>query len=289
MELRKPIFINGTGRSGTTIFNQMFSEHPNLAWLTRLTSDFPSKLFLNRYFMRAIDYPLVGGILKKLSYRGEFYGFLDYYCNGFSAPCRDLFAEDVTNPTKEKFRKALTEMLTPKRNRLVVKITGWPRMGYLREIFEDAKFIHILRDGRSVVNSALSQEWWWGWRGPENWRWGQLSPSHRQEWEEHNKSFVALAAIQWKILMDAFEEAEKTLSSDNYLVIKYEDFCCEPVEIMKKAMEFCELEWTKTFEDSIKKFTLRSANYKWKEDFNQKQQEILEAVLSDYLKKYGYC
>ena len=99
MELRKPIFIVGTGHSGTTIFSQIFSEHPNLAWLSSLTSDFPTRLFLNRYFLKAIDYPLVGSILKKLIHPGEVYGLLNYYCTGFGGPCRDLFTEDVTNPT----------------------------------------------------------------------------------------------------------------------------------------------------------------------------------------------
>ncbi len=92
-----------------------------------------------------------------------------------------------------------------KRNRLLVKITGWPRLGYLHEIFPDAKFIHVVRDGRAVVNSLINVDWWDGWKGPQNWRWGDLDLSQTDEWEKYGKSFVVLAGIQLKIIMNALE------------------------------------------------------------------------------------
>lgn len=72
----------------------------------------------------------------------------------------------MTVEIKRKLPVVLSKTLTKKRNRLLFKITGWPRVGFLHEIFEDAKFIHLIRDGRAVAYSLLQQPWWEGWRGP---------------------------------------------------------------------------------------------------------------------------
>ena len=84
---------------------------------------------------------------------------------GFSEPCRDLVRTDVTTRVKRQVRAAMGMMLTHKRNRLLLKITGWPRLGFLNEMLEDAKFIHLVRDGRAVA-SSLHVDFWRGWYGP---------------------------------------------------------------------------------------------------------------------------
>ena len=111
---------------------------------------------------------------------GEYYNFWDTHAYGFSETCRDLVRSDVTPLVKKQVRAALEPMLTPSRNRLLVKITGWPRMGFLNEIFEDAKFIHIVRDGRAVASSLLHVHFWNGWHGPQSWRAGLLPQKIRR-------------------------------------------------------------------------------------------------------------
>lgn len=196
MRIRKPIFVIGDGRSGSTVFHDMLANHPNVAWLSGLCDRNPAKISRNRLLLRVVDYPILGTLVKRRFKPTEAYRFWDYYSKGFSAPCRDLLHGDVTVAAKQRLQSVLAKTLTPKRDRLLVKVTGWPRIGFLREVFEDAKFVHIMRDGRSVSNSMLNVPWWWGWRGPQNWRWGELTPAEEQEWEAQGKSFVALAGIQ---------------------------------------------------------------------------------------------
>ena len=289
LENKSPIIIVGAGRTGTTIFHRMFSEHPHLAWLPgRLSSTFPARLELGRLVMKGLDYPLLGELLKRRIKPGESYQLWEHHCKGFSAPYRDLLAADVTDKAKSQVPRTMAKILTEERNRLLLKITGWPRIGFLSEIFEDARFIHVMRDGRAVANSMLNVYFWRGWEGPKNWGWGELSSAQEGEWYEHGQSFVVLAAIQWKILMDAMEKAKGTISSERFLEVKYEDLCTDPVDQFQKVTQFCELEWTGGFERQIRKYQPRNNNHKFMNDLTTKQQSDLEEVLRDYLVRYGY-
>lgn len=289
VQSKSPIIIVGAGRTGTTVFHGMLSEHPHLAWLPgRLCARFPERLELSRLFMKGLDYPVVGELLKRSIRPGESYPFWEHHCKGFSAPYRDLVAADVTEKTKKHVPHAMSRILTEKRNRLLLKITGWPRIGFLSEIFEDARFIHMMRDGRAVANSMVNVRFWQGWKGPQNWGWGRLSPTQEQEWNEHGQSFVVLAAIQWKILMDAMERAKNTVSSERFLEIRYEDLCSDPVGQFQKVTRFCELEWTVGFERQLGKYQPKNANDKFKYDLAAEQQSDLEEVLGGYLVRYGY-
>lgn len=289
VENKSPIIIVGAGRTGSTFFHHMLSEHPHLAWLPgRICARFPERLELSRLFMKGLDYPVVGELLRRRIQPGESYPFWEHHCKGFSAPYRDLVAADVTNKTKNNLQRTMARILTEKRNRLLLKITGWPRIGFLSEVFEDARFIHVMRDGRAVANSMLNVYFWKGWKGPQNWGWGELSPAQEKEWNEYGQSFVVLAAIQWKILMDAMEKAKNTVSSERFLEIRYENLCSDPVGQFQKVAQFCELEWTDAFERQLKKYQPKNTNDRFKYDLTAKQQSDLEEVLGNHLMRYGY-
>jgi hypothetical protein len=183
----------------------------------------------------------------------------------------------------------MAELFTPRRRRLLHKITGWPRIGFLRELFPDARFIHICRDGRAVANSLLEVDFWRGWCGPERWRWGELTGSQRAEWERHGRSFIALAGLQWKLLMDATAEAASRIPSGQFMQLRYEDFVSDPVQHFRNVAAFCGLEWLPRFEKAIAAYELRSANDKWRRDLTAEQQAVLQSVLGESLAKYGYA
>ncbi len=294
MDISQPIFIVGVGRSGSTIFHEIFCRHPEVAWISKSCDILPSQLWLNKALLSSLDFPLINLLTrylvfeKKLIKPSEAYNFWDSISRGFSRPFRDLLAEDATHKNKEVIPKILAQLQTSERQRLLIKITGWPRVGFLQEVFEDAKFIHIVRDGRAVVNSMLQVDFWEGWCGPQNWRWGELTPEQQSEWEKHNHSFTALAAIEMNILMAAMELAKSKVKPENFLEIKYEDLCESPLDTFKDVVEFSNLSWTTGFAKTVDSFQLRNTNYKWQKDLTPSQCDILNDVLEPYSKNYGY-
>jgi hypothetical protein len=238
--------------------------------------------------MHALDIPVLKSFLYGRIHPGECYPFWFHYYPGFKESFRDLTAEDVTPSVASGLTATLEKIPTSKRHRLLLKITGWPRVGFLKTLFPDARFIHIVRDGRAVVNSMLQVRWWWGWRGPENWRWGPLTDEQYEEWKSHNFSFVALAAIEWKLLMEAYEKACHSLDTEHLFNLRYEDLCTDPMSEFRKVIDFCDLTWCRSFERVVQKTRLVNTNYKWKQDLNGDQQKMVNEILEPWLNKLGY-
>jgi hypothetical protein len=288
MDITKPIIIVGTGRCGSTLFHRLLAKHPQMMWLSPLCYKYPHKPEWNRMAVTAMDNPLLRRLFGDRIRPGENYRFWDKYAYGFSEPCRDLVRSDVSARVRKQVRAAFEPMLTPKRHRLLIKITGWPRIGFLNEIFPDAKFIHVLRDGRAVASSLLHVGFWKGWHGPQSWRAGLLSPEDQALWESYDRSFTALAGIEWRIQMRAMEAASRAIDPSLFHEVKYESFCEEPVEHFRRVLDFLEIPWTEDFEEEIRAASIKSTSNRWRDDLAPGQQVILDDLLAEDLRRYGY-
>jgi omega-hydroxy-beta-dihydromenaquinone-9 sulfotransferase len=293
--VKPPIFVVGTGRSGTTIFFEMLSRHPAMAWHSLLLDQFVSRpglnrlmFYLNRLILRSSSTPVLKDLTRRYFKPWEVWEYLRDIFPGFIEPNRDLLAGDATAREAREFHRLAASTLAGSRDQFLMKVTGWPRIGYLQAIFPEAKFIHVQRDGRPVVNSYLQMPWWWGWKGPQNWRYGLLSEEHRALWEKHDRSFVALGGIMWLIMMEAFDLAQSKAAPDSVLVVKYEDFCDNHIEAMEEVIQFCGYGPSQEFRSELNKFKVRSATQKWRNDLTEKQQKILDDIMAEPLKRYGY-
>lgn len=289
MKISKPLLLVGTGRCGSTVFQRLLGSHPRLMWLSGFAERYPDRPAWNRWAVTAAGNPILRHLVGDKIRPGEAYNFWDRYTYGFSEPCRDLGRTDVTPRVRKQVRAAFERMLTPARDRLLVKITGWPRIGYLNGIFEDAKFVHIVRDGRGVANSLLHVDFWRGWYGPQGWRAGLLSPEDQATWEAHERSFVVLAGLEWRIQMRAIEAARRTLSPERFLEIRYEDFCRQPLETYRRVLEFAELPPSAEFERRVRAASIRDMSNRWRDDLSPAQQAVLEDVLREDLQRHGYA
>jgi hypothetical protein len=169
------------------------------------------------------------------------------------------------------------------------KFTGWPRARFIHAVLPSARFIHVIRDGRAVANSLLQMSWWQGYRGPDDWGWGPLSELAEKEWEASGRSFPILAALQWRLLMDAFEEARSEIPSDLWLDVRFEDFVDAPREQTRELLQFTGLTWTDAFERNFRHHLFDSARKDaFTRDLRREDVVDVEAVLSDWLERLGY-
>lgn len=278
----------GVGRSGSSFMARLVSRHPDLGFLTSVAERHPSEPWRNRWALRCMLAPVLGAAFRRRYEISEAYDFWETSARGFAEPMRDLRADDVTPFVRRRLVESLEQALPPARDRLFAKITGWGRIGYLDEIFPRARFVHLVRDGRDVANSLLRVWFWQGWRGPQNWRFGPLSTEDRRLWEEHDRSFVVLAGLAWKILVGSVEAARPTLSNDRFLEVRYEDFLESPMEEIRRIVDFADVGWHRELERALDQADVRDPSGRHRRDLTEDQAERLTSVLRPELERYGY-
>jgi hypothetical protein len=218
---------------------------------------------------------------------------------GFSTPFRDLTEADVTPHVRNRFQKVVRSILKYQgKKRFIAELSGWSRVRFLKEIFPDAKFIHIVRDGRAVANSLINVDYWRGWEGIYNWRWGVPSPDAITFLEKYEYRFLALAAVQWRMLVGNIRVETAKLDRGDLLLVRYEDMTADPRGETARCIEFCGLDGDlRRFQRHLS-MTVRTRiidanrfSYRippWRENLNESDVEMLNDIMADELAAFGY-
>lgn len=283
----EPTFIVGTGRSGSTALYAALARHPDVAWLSSVMARRPEREALNRVVLRAFDVPILRTAVLRAARPSEAYPWWDARSPGFSRTRRDLTAADVTPAVARALRGGVAALATVHRTAPVLKITGWPRVGFLSEVFPRSRFVHLVRDGRAVAVSSVAMPWWDGWVGPPSWRWGPLDDDRSQRWYGHDRSYLVLAGLAWELLTDAFDAAAAALSDDRVLEVRYEELCADSGRELRRVVEFAGLRWPATFDETDwgQVFADRGS---WRSRVTPAQARTLDEALASSLVRRGY-
>jgi hypothetical protein len=287
------VFVLGTGRCGSTLVEEVLCRHPSVGFVSNLEDRFNLPVSAGRW-NGSLYRRLPAAVTQKSRLRyapSEAYRVLSREVSPLlvSAP-RDLLASDVTPWLENRFRTFFTDRAHAQgTDTFLHKFTGWPRSGFIRGVFPSARFIHVARDGRAVANSWLQMPWWLGYEGPDHWQWGPLPADLAAEWQESGESFVVLAGLLWKMLIDAFDLARKGIPASDWLEVRYEDVAASPRTAFAKMLEFCGLPWDAEFERGFERHTFTaSRSDAFRRDLAAPDVDRLSRILASPLASRGY-
>ena len=262
-----PVHIVGHGRSGTSILAGLIRKYLRISFGTE--SQFIIRFYkkLHRYGDLTEDRNLKK-LIHDISQERCFYRWRKF---GKFQLDTGQFLNDVRERTYRGVLDAAFLQLArhSKMGRWGDKTPEYIyHLPMLRELFPDAKFIHIVRDGRDVALSSYRH----GLMGVQN---------------------VYMAARQWRDGIFRGKEFEKKLDPNQFLELKYEDFLENPVGIFSRLIDFLQID---DADDKLLTFIsenigndVKSGNYnKWKKKFSRSQRMLYEEIAADALQAYGY-
>ncbi|NES84022.1 MAG: sulfotransferase [Moorea sp. SIO2B7] len=143
----EPIFLVGAERSGTTLLRLMLDHHPQIAFYSE--------------FEYAVD------LIKE----GNWPQLNDYY--EFLETDRIFQSSGFVIDRSLSYPQLINSFLCQKRDRAAKSLAGATvhrHFDRLLLIWPDARFIHIIRDGRDVARSCIGMNWAGNvWTGVERW------------------------------------------------------------------------------------------------------------------------
>lgn len=157
------------------------------------------------------------------------------------------------------------------------------RIAFLCRVFPDARFIHVIRDGRAVVSSIVSQirsrprrqaQPMGGFCRPPGWR------------ALLRDDLVEQSALQWRAIV-RHARAEGAALGDRYREARYEELCAEPRATCRALYEFAGLPADEAqLADIPERLEVRGEV--WRERLTPAEIASVEKSAGDLLAELGY-
>ncbi|MGH2652578.1 MAG: sulfotransferase family protein [Actinomycetota bacterium] len=206
-----PFFV-GCGRSGTTLFRAIFDSHPDLAIPGE--SHFIVHLAPNgRRYESGARFDVEAFLADLLPHpRFRLWGLGDHQV-------RLALQERPPRTLPDAIRTVFATYATAEgKARYGDKTPGYvSHLSRLASLFPEARFVHIVRDGRDVALSYLDVSF-----GPAT---------------------AEGAALHWRRLVERGRRAGAPLGADRYVEVRYEDLLDDPEATIRSLCDFIHLEF----------------------------------------------
>lgn len=256
-----PTFLVGCGRSGTTITGQVLQRHRDICVLNE-----------PRYIWRAINpstdiwYANISPVRESPTRNApapeaQFSGKLSMVSSDADA-AQVLAARRMFYCRQRMSRRTMLLEKLP--------INSF-RIPYLRALFPQSRFIHLVRNGLEVAHSI--QRTGSRWYAPNNGqKWQLLSHVGREQGLTSKflaacESDLEKGLVEWTLSLESARDALANLPNDDQLEVRYEDLLDAPRQTLAKIEAFLGLETDRSMlehaQEVIKRRSTTAANLKW--------------------------
>ncbi len=274
----QPLILVGAGRSGTKILRDVLSTHP----------DIDSVPFDVNYI---------------------------WTIGNSEAQHDQLSPQNLTDTNRLRIVQQLARQSKGAPFLLEKTVSNTLRLPFVLKVFPQAKFIHLIRDGRDVTESVYRQ---WGetrelsyflkklrtfpmryalgylirygynWikhslgqESKEDYIWGVRYPGYQQDLKE--KTTLEVCATQWVTCVETCSEQLADIASDNQIEVRYEELMQNPKKSLQEIASFIGVQGE--FESS--RFNTSNIG-KHKAALSENQMATIQPILFPTLTKLNY-
>jgi len=242
MHIKTPIFLVGAERSGTTLLRLMLDNHPQIAF--------------HHEFEFAVD---------QMDDSGRWPPLEDYY--DYLATHRIFQVSRFEIDAGLTYPELLNSFLLQKQqrdNKPLVGATVHHQFHHLLEIWPQAKFIHLIRDGRDVARSTLQM----GWAGN-----------------------LFMAGERWLEAESLWAHLQTRLQAEQHITVRYENLIRHCEAELTRICEFIGVAFDPAIYHYAKRSTYSLPDAKMLQQWRKlplRQIQLAEARIVPLLKAHGY-
>lgn len=189
----------------------------------------------------------------------------------------DSFSREELEAWKQKFDWFLRAVTYKVQKPLILKSpphTG--RLGILRAMYPEAKFVHIVRDPRKVYPSTLKL-----WKTLD-----EIQSLQSPTDETRIREFVLRTL---PTMYTSFEADRIGLPDSQIIDLRYEDFIVDPVSAMQRIYEQLQLGGFESMRDRIVEKTSLERDYQTNRlEMTPEEERMVMDAWSDYARRYHY-
>lgn len=295
-----PAFLIGAGRSGTTLLYKILSSHRAIGYLGNYQSRFPSQPWTGLLHRVPNIFP---SLKRKFWFDDEGGAYFNekrrlinslvptpaeaepvYTSSGVRLNSETNFVPTDYVATRLVHTFEVVRRTSGTRILLSKRTANNRRLTVISAIFPEARYIHLVRDGRSVAHSLLKVGWW----NDHVLYWSGLTP---RQMVEQGVNPLDLAARNWSEEMGSLEQGICMIDARHILEVRYEALLANPRTELTRMLTFLGVSEIEDgeFWRIVDSLGLKVRSESWETAWSDADRERVTLLQAPTLRRWGFA